>query len=90
MGSKRFEDWNSCLKSHVKDLSQLPGVTVLYYSSFVVFSQILAEPEVYGFSKNDVRKAGGSIWMDILHPTGAVHEILADDMLKFLNGLNPQ
>lgn len=83
MGPARFEDWNRKLAERAKEFAKLPDVTVLYYSSYVLFQRLLSEPQLYHFPKEDARKAGGSIWMDRLHPTGATHNVLSDDMLKF-------
>ncbi|KAJ7592777.1 hypothetical protein C8J56DRAFT_778881, partial [Mycena floridula] len=51
--------------------------TVFWFSAHATFTNILDEPESYGFIAEDV-KVEGTIWSDGLHPTtGAVHEILA-------------
>lgn len=43
-----------------------------------------SDPGAYGFSKGDLKKAGGAIWMDRLHPTSAMHKVVADDLDDFL------
>ena len=44
-------------------------------------------PEVYGFDKEDVRKYGGSIWVDFLHPTSKVHDHIASNLADFLQDI---
>lgn len=41
-------------------------------------------PEVCGFDKEHVRKHGGSVWMDSLHPTSKVHDHIARNLADFL------
>ena len=52
------------------------------FSSHEVISDILDNPERYGFSKEDVAKEGGEIWVDDLHLSSAVHRILAERFLE--------
>jgi phospholipase/lecithinase/hemolysin len=58
----------------------------MIYSSWDTFNALLDDPVAYGFPAEDVRKANGSIWVDHLHPTSAVHHFLARDMFAFLIG----
>ena len=60
------------------------GSTILMYSSYALFSNVIAEPEKYGFPPGDIKRRGGSIWMDHLHPTSKMHKVLADDIEEFL------
>ncbi|PVG02298.1 hypothetical protein CPB86DRAFT_780720 [Serendipita vermifera] len=64
-------------------------ITVLYFSFYKVFTSILDAPEDHGFPCEDIRKKGGSIWYDNLHPTSKVHAILAAELDKFLSGVEP-
>ena len=41
-------------------------------------------PEVYEFDKGDVRRYGGSVWVDALHPTSKVHDHIANNLADFL------
>jgi phospholipase/lecithinase/hemolysin len=52
-----------------------------------VFTQILDVPREYGFKADDVRKRGGGIWYDHIHPTTRVHDILARELVEFLEGV---
>ena len=46
-------------------------------------------PEVYGFNNEHVRKNGGSVWMDSLHPTSKVHDHIASNLADFLQEIAP-
>ena len=61
------------------------AVTVFVFSSYAVYSDILDDPEEYEFTEEDVTEEGGAIWVDGIHSTGAVHEIMADRFLRNLD-----
>lgn len=63
-------------------------ITAIYYSSYKVFGAILDEPESYGL-ENDQKKRGGTIWVDHLHPTSAIHSIVATELDSFLSSILP-
>ena len=82
-----FRNWNKILRSQAEIFLTAPinaGSTLLIYSSYALFDNILSNPEKYGFHAQDVRKPGGAIWMDRLHPTSKMHEIIAGDIQEFL------
>jgi phospholipase/lecithinase/hemolysin len=54
------------------------------FSSWESFNRILDDPTAHGFETSDPTTSGGGIWFDALHPTSAVHKILAEDIGKFL------
>ncbi|PVG02300.1 hypothetical protein CPB86DRAFT_823124 [Serendipita vermifera] len=90
----RFPAYNLTLerkiRQFVSDTSE-PGkdpITALYFSSHKVFTSLLDTPEEYGFPPDHVKRSGGSIWADHLHPTSVVHAILAAELEKFLNEVN--
>ncbi|KAI5888385.1 uncharacterized protein SCHCODRAFT_02636602 [Schizophyllum commune H4-8] len=83
-----FPAWNRALLARAKTFAQEhPGATVLVFSSARAIDNILDDPDIYGFPASDVRKANGAIWMDRLHPTSAVHDVLAREMAEFLGGV---
>ena len=59
------------------------------FSSFRLFESMLDMPEAYGFKNEDVRKSGGSVWMDSLHPTSKVHDHIASNLADFLQEIAP-
>lgn len=61
------------------------GVSVLLFSSYESMSAILDDPVGHGFPEADVKKINGSIWIDHMHPTSRVHDLLARDLSRFLS-----
>ena len=99
---KRFVAWNETLTKCIRDFtakhdpqssaspsgtteSEVP--TCLYFSSYKVFSEILDNPDAEGYPSEDVKEAGGSIWVDHLHATAAVHKDVAHELAKFLRSV---
>ena len=54
------------------------------YSSWDLFNKVHDDLKAFGFTQSDVKKRGGRIWMDHIHPTSRMHEIIADDLDEFL------
>jgi len=81
-----YENWNKELNAAAERFAtKHTDATVMIYSSWDTFTALLDEPEAHGFPPGDVRKAGGSIWLDHLHPTSKVHDFIARDMAAFLS-----
>jgi len=80
-------NWNQELRRYVSLFanSHVKEVTAMIYSSFDTFNRVLDDPESHGFVKGDVEKRGG-IWDDAIHPTSAMHEIIAKDIALLLVG----
>jgi hypothetical protein len=98
----RFVTWNETITECIQDFTakhksqdsaspsgtQDSGApTCLYFSSYKVFSEILDNPGAEGYPSEDVKKAGGSIWVDQLHATAAVHKDVAHELAKFLRSV---
>ena len=47
--------------------------------------QLLTEPQTFGFEEADVGQEAGAIFADGLHPTTAVHEIIARELVKLFD-----
>lgn len=91
---KRFVAWNETLTKCIRDfaakhssLQDSYAPTCLYFSSYKVFSGILDNPSAEGYPNEDVKKAGGRIWLDPLHATAAVHKDVARELAKFLRSV---
>ncbi|KAI4525060.1 hypothetical protein K525DRAFT_266440 [Schizophyllum commune Loenen D] len=83
-----FPAWNAALLARAQIFAkEHPDATILIFSSARVIDSILDDPDVYGLPPSNVRKANGAIWMDRLHPTSAVHDVLAKEMTEFLGGV---
>jgi phospholipase/lecithinase/hemolysin len=52
-----------------------------------VVTDILDNPDEYGFQDDDVMEEGGAIWQDELHMTTEVHEILAETLEEALRAV---
>jgi len=54
-----------------------------------MFENILDHPEKHGIWPEETKKRVGRIWMDGLHPTSAIHGIIASHMADFLYAVKP-
>lgn len=80
--------WNNALRAEAeKFATSHDEATVLIYSSWATFTKVLDDPTAFGFAQEDVRKPAGSIWVDRLHPTSALHGVIAEDMGQFLGSV---
>lgn len=86
---KTYDSWNESLRAHAREFAQAHlDSTILIFSSHATFSSVLDEPDAYGFLETDVRKKGGEIWIDRLHPTSKMHEWVARNLAQFLSEIN--
>lgn len=60
--------------------------SVAIFSSHRVLARVLDDPEEYDFCEDDTVDEGGRIWLDELHLTSEVHDILAKEFTTFLFG----
>lgn len=88
--STNFDNWNSALLEAIQTFCNLHvDITAMLFSSSATFNALLDEPEAYGFEPSDIRKAWGSVWVDSLHPTSKVHDVIARNMADFLGEVRP-
>ena len=66
-----------------------PDATVFIFSSWDLFTTVLDNPVRYGFKEEDRSKNGGGIWVDRLHPTTKMHEIIAKGIVEYLKSISP-
>lgn len=57
----------------------------MIFSSWDIFSRVLDNPRGYDLATTDVRKNGGKVWVDHIHPTTKIHDIFAYDLVSWLN-----
>ena len=50
---------------------------MFFFSLYRVLTEVLDDPECFGFDINDPDTEDGAIWKDGLHLTSKVHELLA-------------
>lgn len=83
--SSRFSKYNEVLWSAVDTFrASHPDITTLKFSAYDTFTRLLDSPDQYGFTKQDAREPFMGIWMDLIHPTTRVHDILAREIAAFL------
>ena len=84
----RVETWNELLRNQITEFaSSSKEATICLFSSHQVLTKVLEEPLEYDFSEDDPTIEGGSIWVDDLHLTSEVHDILGDRLFKSLLSL---
>jgi len=80
-----YSQWNEALNERAQQFAATHAdATVMIFSSWDTFSRILDDPASYGF---DASEKFGGIWVDQLHPTTKVHDILAREISEFLNSV---
>jgi len=81
---RRIKEWNTALEAIVARMRNA-DVAIEVYDAAGVFDRVLDNPAQYGFT--DAASYGDSdefIWADMLHPTTAMHKVIAADFAKFL------
>ncbi|KDQ09428.1 carbohydrate esterase family 16 protein [Botryobasidium botryosum FD-172 SS1] len=87
-GAGPFEAWNASLAAHIEEFAtDYPDTSVFLFKAWDTFTRVLDDPVAHGFKTGDTRRKGGGIWVDQLHPTSAMHEVVAQDMAIFLDGV---
>lgn len=56
-------------------------------SSWNTFTQVLDNPENFGFAKSDPIQIEGGIWVDDMHPTSAMHAIIANEVAALMKSV---
>ncbi|RPD55355.1 hypothetical protein L226DRAFT_468947 [Lentinus tigrinus ALCF2SS1-7] len=78
--------WNAKLGDAARAFATAhPDATVLIWSSWHLFSRVYSDPESFGFGEEDLADDEGGIFIDGLHPTSAMHAIVAAQILDFLS-----
>ncbi|KDQ60958.1 carbohydrate esterase family 16 protein [Jaapia argillacea MUCL 33604] len=81
----KYETWNTNLrKGIIPFTTKYPEATAMIYSSWDTFNRVLDDPTSFGFTEQDTVRGGGAIWVDHIHPTSKMHDIIAQDMAKLL------
>lgn len=82
----RIDAWNAALALSIAALRQRHEDARVYsLDTHALFMDIFDNPEKHDFRAEHVGRAhGGAIWMDGLHPTSRVHEIIADEIQSLL------
>ncbi|KAG8902105.1 hypothetical protein FRB99_004832 [Tulasnella sp. 403] len=84
---KRCTDWNSALSRHVDAFaSSHNDAAVVIFDIHALVTRIMGNPTQYGFPADAGRMHDGAVYTDAVHPTAAVHEIIASKIADFLQG----
>lgn len=87
---EQYQTWNATLEKELRSWTRThPDITTFLFSSWDAFSRVLDDPNAFGFDLSDASEAGGAIWVDRLRPTSAMHRIIADDLVSFLDAHSP-
>lgn len=82
--AQRCEKWNLKLSENARSFTQgHPDITAMIYSSHHTFSKVLDSPTSYGFETE-----GRGIWIDHIHPTTAMHKVIAENLRRFLGSVH--
>ncbi|KAG8928332.1 hypothetical protein FRC02_007056 [Tulasnella sp. 418] len=86
---KLCERWNQLLPNNVRSFqASHDRSSVFLFDAHQLFKDILANPSAHGFSPNAGHMADGEIWVDNIHPTEEVHDIIAQHVAQFLDGID--
>jgi hypothetical protein len=81
-----FQRWNRLLMDGLQVFKKKhPDCTVMLFSLYQTFSVLLEDLETYGFPPSHRHTSRGQVWIDHLHPTSRVHELLAHFLSDFLS-----
>ncbi|KAG9030924.1 hypothetical protein FS837_003155, partial [Tulasnella sp. UAMH 9824] len=85
---KRCRIWNETLTTRARsDFAEAhPDASIFIFDAWNVFEQMLTDPTKYGFSEKAGRGFDQEMYWDAIHPTTAVHRIVAKAVADFLTG----
>lgn len=83
----KIKAWNETLwRLSEKVETDHAETSIFVFPTWELFTYIFDNPERHGFSSEDVNRGyGGKMWMDGLHPTSAIHEIIAQHVVELLS-----
>ena len=78
-----YETWNLLLRSGAKAfIDAHPDATVFMFSSWDIFTRILADPQSYGLTCEGEPRC--ALFVDGFHPASAVYATIAKEFLSSL------
>jgi phospholipase/lecithinase/hemolysin len=82
----RIREWNSRLAEFVSVFrNRHQDASVYIYDVVNLFTEVLDNPKAYGFKDaSSMCPTKECIWNDDLHPTSAMHRLIAADLERFL------
>lgn len=83
----RYTTWNTLLRHRAEAFAaDSPQASLFLFSSYKVVTSILDDPEEYDFSEDDVDDVG-AIWLDELHLSSEVHQVIAEELVEAFENL---
>ncbi|KAG8949826.1 hypothetical protein FRC03_000229 [Tulasnella sp. 419] len=80
------ETWNRLLPDNIETfVASHPRSTMFLFDAHRLFSEIMGHPPDYGFPPLAGLAGDGQIWVDNIHPTQEVHDIVAQRLAIFLD-----
>lgn len=85
----RVDAWNIALRLESRAFSNAHPklASVLHFSAWDSISDVLDRPLAHGIPERELKWAGGMVWIDLMHPSSRVHDVIARDFAQFLEGL---
>jgi len=83
----RVKTWNEALRARTVEFGlSSKEATILLFSSHRALVDVLEDPMEYDFSEDDPTDECGCIWVDDLHLTPEVHDIIGERLLTAVLG----
>ena len=80
-------EWKADLQQHIDEFVAAKGdVSAFVFDIHGITSRILADPVKFGFPSGSGHMHDGVTFVDNIHPTSAVHKILARELATLLAG----
>ncbi|KAG8902807.1 hypothetical protein FRB99_004106 [Tulasnella sp. 403] len=84
---EKCQEWNELLPRFLDDFSKTrPEASTFLFDTYKSISHMLAAPTEYGFPANAGSMYDHIMYVDNIHPTSKVHEVLARQIGSFLAG----
>ena len=81
-----YQRWNRHLKDGLEYFKKKhPDCTIMVFSLYQTFSVILEDLDMYGLPPSHRHASRGQVWIDHLHPTSKIHQLLAHFLSDFLS-----
>ncbi|KIO19678.1 carbohydrate esterase family 16 protein [Tulasnella calospora MUT 4182] len=84
----RCQAWNQVLKRRIQTefMTAHPDASVFVFDTWELFERMLTNPTEFGFSVKAGRGFDQEMYWDSIHPTSAVHRVVARAVADFLAG----
>lgn len=85
--AERCQIWNAKLADSVLEFSnQHQDATMLLFDDHTLFTRLHEDPVAFGFSEGSGHMYDQELYVDNIHPTTKVHQIVAREVASLLTG----